>query len=276
MKLYIIDFFVGLIFILTVLLKRKDLFVKNRGITVAITITAMPFTVLILLLSYTYTLFNTSNNSSDVELLNYHIMNVELIILMIYMIYKCMKTPYSKLSKYKEVSKSIIDKDKVMKMLYLNIYISLLILLLLLLVIGRNKLFPDYDVEDIFPSSDDYYSSEDVWDFFLTFFVQILFFIIPYFGVQGLVIGSLIIIVTIWFAILLLLQYAMIINATIRMVKVSKQAKKLYFFYLFIMLIPIINIINCFLLIKISRKELLNEGCTLGLFGVKGIKEALV
>lgn len=271
-SLYILASIIGVIILLFVYLKHKGICVKNKSITVAISITFMPILVFFLIIFYFYSIF-LSDDGFPLKGLNIHILNIELTILFVYIVYKCMKAPYSKLSANVGVSRTAVSIDKTMKMFYLSIYISLIILLIILaIIIGVYKIVDYYNIDfsEYVPDPDEFFNSYNIVDILFSSLIFSIFLAVPLLGVQGLVIVILGAMVWMFFAILMVMQYAMIINATIRM-KITTKSRKIGSAYLVIMLIPYLNILNCFLLIHFARKELRNEGLKLGVFGTKYI-----
>lgn len=272
MSVYLLVAIIGLIMLLFLFLKYKEIFVKNRSITVAIAITFIPFMVLILMFFYILGIFLGSEEGLCVQL-----MNIELTIIFVYLIGKCMKGPYSKLSDSEGVSCTAVSMDKAMNMFYLCFYIIFVMILTVIAIVIAAYAIIDYndiDVAGYVSDTFDIYTGSNILSIMIYSVMFLILLAAPLLGPQGLVVAAACIVVWIFFSVLPVLLYVMIINATVRM----KLATKTRYFsdaYIVIMFIPVLNVINCFLLIHAARKALRNEGIELGAFGAKRIKSAV-
>jgi len=271
MAVIITDIIGAIIILVGIQQMAKGKLNKNNAITVCLSITIIP--ILLLLIFYVFTAVLIRGTAPfSFDYLSLAILNVELIMVVFYLLSKCFSLPYSRLSQDADASKNAVSIDRVIKMLYCFIYLSIILLLIISpVIVPFIKIIFAIGNAGISITKSILTSGKIIESLIGTIIgiILVCMFIMPLLGVQGLIVAYLFIIIATILVILIIFHYIFIINATIRFVMISRNIRKYAVLYCFLMLIPIVNIVSAIILIIKARKELKNEGYSVGLFGVK-------
>ena len=117
MAVIITDIIGAIIILVGIQQMAKGKLNKNNAITVCLSITIIP--ILLLLIFYVFTAVLIRGTAPfSFDYLSLAILNVELIMVVFYLLSKCFSLPYSRLSQDADASKNAVSIDRVIKMLY--------------------------------------------------------------------------------------------------------------------------------------------------------------